>query len=91
MAPRVLQQTLNYINQGVSHALTWKNLKPHIQVIIFYLKCFSRKSFYFLKKILFISFQGKEKGGRKRSRETSVGCLSHPPNWGPVPQPSHVP
>lgn len=40
MAPRVLQQTLNYINQGVSHALTWKNLKPHIQVIIFYLKYF---------------------------------------------------
>uniref|UniRef100_A0A8D1Z4N8 Importin 7 n=2 Tax=Sus scrofa TaxID=9823 RepID=A0A8D1Z4N8_PIG len=34
MAPRVLQQTLNYINQGVSHALTWKNLKPHIQGII---------------------------------------------------------
>uniref|UniRef100_A0A8C9ELS7 Importin 7 n=2 Tax=Pavo cristatus TaxID=9049 RepID=A0A8C9ELS7_PAVCR len=32
MAPRVLQQTLNYINQGVSHAVTWKNLKPHIQV-----------------------------------------------------------
>ena len=31
---RVLQQTLNYINQGVSHALTWKNLKPHIQGII---------------------------------------------------------
>lgn len=43
MAPRVLQQTLNYINQGVSHALTWKNLKPHIQVIIFYLNYFSRK------------------------------------------------
>lgn len=40
MAPRVLQQTLNYINQGVSHSLTWKNLKPHIQVIIFYQKCF---------------------------------------------------
>lgn len=36
MAPRVLQQTLNYINQGVSHALTWKNLKPHIQVMIFF-------------------------------------------------------
>ena len=43
MAPRVLQQTLNYINQGVSHALTWKNLKPHIQVTIFYLNYFSRK------------------------------------------------
>ncbi|KAL7992168.1 hypothetical protein Chor_016424 [Crotalus horridus] len=34
MAPRVLQQTLNYINQGISHAVTWKNLKPHIQGII---------------------------------------------------------
>lgn len=43
MAPRVLQQTLNYINQGVSHALTWKNLKPHIQVTFFYLNYFSRK------------------------------------------------
>ncbi|GCB73913.1 hypothetical protein scyTo_0002995 [Scyliorhinus torazame] len=32
VAPRVLQQTLNYINQGVAHAVTWKNLKPHIQV-----------------------------------------------------------
>ncbi|XP_033846015.1 importin-7 [Periophthalmus magnuspinnatus] len=34
VAPRVLQQTLNFINQGIAHALTWKNLKPHIQVII---------------------------------------------------------
>lgn len=34
VAPRVLQQTLNYINQGIAHALTWKNLKPHIQVKI---------------------------------------------------------
>lgn len=34
MAPRVLQQTLNYINQGIAHAVTWKNLKPHIQGII---------------------------------------------------------
>uniref|UniRef100_A0A8D3DP20 Importin 7 n=1 Tax=Scophthalmus maximus TaxID=52904 RepID=A0A8D3DP20_SCOMX len=34
VAPRVLQQTLNYINQGIAHALTWKNLKPHIQGII---------------------------------------------------------
>lgn len=50
MAPRVLQQTLNYINQGVSHALTWKNLKPHIQVIIFYLNYF-----FFLETILEIT------------------------------------
>uniref|UniRef100_A0A8C2DJR0 Importin 7 n=1 Tax=Cyprinus carpio TaxID=7962 RepID=A0A8C2DJR0_CYPCA len=34
VAPRVLQQTLNYINQGIAHAVTWKNLKPHIQGII---------------------------------------------------------
>uniref|UniRef100_A0A8C5DJT8 Importin N-terminal domain-containing protein n=1 Tax=Gouania willdenowi TaxID=441366 RepID=A0A8C5DJT8_GOUWI len=34
VAPRVLQQTLNYINQGIAHAITWKNLKPHIQGII---------------------------------------------------------
>uniref|UniRef100_A0AAX7VA65 Importin N-terminal domain-containing protein n=1 Tax=Astatotilapia calliptera TaxID=8154 RepID=A0AAX7VA65_ASTCA len=34
VAPRVLQQTLNYINQGIAHALTWKNLKQHIQGII---------------------------------------------------------
>uniref|UniRef100_A0A2K5HQL9 Importin N-terminal domain-containing protein n=1 Tax=Colobus angolensis palliatus TaxID=336983 RepID=A0A2K5HQL9_COLAP len=32
--PQVLQLTLNSINQGVSHALTWKNLKRHIQGII---------------------------------------------------------
>lgn len=32
VAPRVLQQALNYINQGIAHAITWKNLKPHIQV-----------------------------------------------------------
>ncbi|XP_023028647.1 importin-7 msk [Leptinotarsa decemlineata] len=31
---RVLQQTLNYINQGVSHAHTWKILKQHMPVII---------------------------------------------------------
>lgn len=32
VAPRVLQQALNYINQGIAHAVTWRNLKPHIQV-----------------------------------------------------------
>lgn len=37
VAPRVLQQTLNYINQGIAHAVTWKNLKPHIQVRGLYL------------------------------------------------------
>ncbi|XP_066249929.1 importin-7 isoform X2 [Euwallacea similis] len=32
--PRVLQQTLNYLNQAVSHAHTWKILKPHMPTII---------------------------------------------------------
>ncbi|XP_053574782.1 importin-8 [Bombina bombina] len=44
VAPRVLQQTLNYLNQGVSHAITWKQLKPHMQSIaqevIFPLMCY---------------------------------------------------
>uniref|UniRef100_H2LS46 Importin 7 n=1 Tax=Oryzias latipes TaxID=8090 RepID=H2LS46_ORYLA len=45
VAPRVLQQTLNYINQGIAHALTWKNLKPHIHVripdVVFPLMCYT--------------------------------------------------
>lgn len=32
--PRVLQQTLNYLNQAVSHAYTWRILKPHMPAII---------------------------------------------------------
>ncbi|XP_059170655.1 importin-7-like [Physella acuta] len=45
VAPRVLQQTLNYINQGISHAFSWKFIKPHIQTmiqdVIFPLMCHS--------------------------------------------------
>ena len=41
----------------------------------------------FFLKILFIYFQRKGKGGRKRGRETSVhGCLSHAPYWVPSPK-----
>ncbi|XP_037551691.1 importin-8 [Nematolebias whitei] len=44
VTPRVLQQCLNYCNQGVSHSLTWKQLKPHMQTIcqevIFPLMCY---------------------------------------------------
>ena len=32
VTPRVLQQCLNYLNQGLSHSLTWKQMKPHMQV-----------------------------------------------------------
>ncbi|XP_046627722.1 importin-7 [Neodiprion virginianus] len=34
VCPRVLQQSINYINQGVSHAYSWKFLKPHMFEII---------------------------------------------------------
>ncbi|XP_038617065.1 importin-8 isoform X1 [Tachyglossus aculeatus] len=44
VAPRVLQQTLNYLNQGVVHSVTWKQMKPHIQNIseevIFSVMCY---------------------------------------------------
>ncbi|KAM4035336.1 importin-8 [Anomaloglossus baeobatrachus] len=44
VAPRVLQQTLNYMTMGVSHACTWKILKPNMQSIseevIFPLMCY---------------------------------------------------
>ncbi|KAL0280330.1 UNVERIFIED_CONTAM: hypothetical protein PYX00_001656 [Menopon gallinae] len=34
VSPRVLQKTLNYLNQGVSYAYSWKFLKPHMYTII---------------------------------------------------------
>ena len=46
----------------------------------------------FFLKILYIYFWREGKGKRKRGSETSIGCLSHtPPNWGPDPQPRHMP
>ncbi|XP_077196070.1 importin-8 isoform X2 [Paroedura picta] len=44
VTPRVLQQTLNYLNQGVHHCITWKQMKPHMQTlceeVIFSLMCY---------------------------------------------------
>lgn len=44
ITPRVLQQALNYLNQGVVHAVTWKQMKPHMQNIsedvIFSVMCY---------------------------------------------------
>ncbi|XP_016874182.1 importin-8 isoform X3 [Homo sapiens] len=44
VAPRVLQQAFNYLNQGVVHSITWKQMKPHIQNIsedvIFSVMCY---------------------------------------------------
>lgn len=34
VSPRVLQLTLNYLNQGVNHAFSWKFLKLHMQAVI---------------------------------------------------------
>uniref|UniRef100_A0A8C0KXV9 Importin 8 n=1 Tax=Canis lupus dingo TaxID=286419 RepID=A0A8C0KXV9_CANLU len=34
VAPRVLQQAFNYLNQGIVHSVTWKQMKPHIQVSV---------------------------------------------------------
>lgn len=36
VSPRVMQLALNYVNTGVSHALTWKLIKPHILVSNFF-------------------------------------------------------
>nr|XP_040136771.1 importin-8 [Ictidomys tridecemlineatus] len=44
VAPRILQQAFNYLNQGVVHSVTWKQMKPHIQNIsedvIFSVMCY---------------------------------------------------
>ena len=34
VSPRVMQQALNYINTSVSHAHSWKLIKPHMLQII---------------------------------------------------------
>uniref|UniRef100_A0A0C9RDD3 Ipo7_0 protein n=1 Tax=Fopius arisanus TaxID=64838 RepID=A0A0C9RDD3_9HYME len=45
VSPRVIQQSLNYIKQGVSHAFSWKFLKPHmfeiIRDVLFPILCYS--------------------------------------------------
>lgn len=44
VTPRVLQQCLLYLSQGLSHSLTWKHLKPHVQIlnqdVVFPLMCY---------------------------------------------------
>lgn len=45
VSPRVTQLTLNYLNEAVSHAFSWKFLKPHmlwvIQEVVFPMLCYS--------------------------------------------------
>uniref|UniRef100_A0A8C5HK95 Importin N-terminal domain-containing protein n=1 Tax=Gouania willdenowi TaxID=441366 RepID=A0A8C5HK95_GOUWI len=44
VTPRVLQQCLTYLNQCLSHSLTWKQMKPNMQAIchdvVFPLMCY---------------------------------------------------
>ncbi|KAI2665508.1 Importin-8 [Labeo rohita] len=44
VSPRVLQQALSYMTQSVSHSLTWRQMKPHMQTItqevVFPLMCY---------------------------------------------------
>uniref|UniRef100_A0A8C4ZVN5 Importin N-terminal domain-containing protein n=1 Tax=Gadus morhua TaxID=8049 RepID=A0A8C4ZVN5_GADMO len=40
VTPQVLQQSLNYLSQGLSHSLTWKHMKPHMQEVVFPLMCY---------------------------------------------------
>ena len=45
ISPRVLQQALNYVNTGISHAIIWKMIKPNIgeitKEVIFPLMCYT--------------------------------------------------
>ncbi|XP_057179686.1 importin-8 isoform X2 [Triplophysa rosa] len=47
VSPRVLQQTLSYMTHGVSHSVTWKHMKPHMQTItqevVFPLMCYKEE------------------------------------------------
>lgn len=47
VSPRVLQQTLNYLTQAISHSITWKQMKPHMptitQEVVFPLMCYKNE------------------------------------------------
>ncbi|CAF96737.1 unnamed protein product, partial [Tetraodon nigroviridis] len=47
VTPRILQQCITYLKQGLSHSLTWKHMKPHMpaicQEVIFPLMCYKEE------------------------------------------------
>ena len=48
--------------------------------------------FWRFKKMFYLFILESEEGRIKRGRKTSIiGCFSHTLNWGPGPQPRHVP
>ena len=70
VSPRVMQQALNYVNTAISHAHSWKLIKPHmlqiIQDIVFPLMSYSESDAemwdtdpYEYIRIKFDIFEGK--------------------------------
>ena len=53
----------------------------------------SIKFIFIFKRFYLFIFRERGKEGKKHQcvRETWIGCLSHAHNWGPGPQPRHVP
>ena len=49
VSPRVMQQALNYVNTGVSHAATWKLIKVHILEVIKVKDNYIQVTFSFVK------------------------------------------
>ena len=53
--------------------------------------------YYFFKDLIYLILERGEGRGKKERdkhqcvRDTLTSCLSHAPNWGPGPQPRHVP
>ena len=52
---------------------------------------------YIFKDFIYLLLERRETREKERERNidvweiTSIGCFSHPPNWGPGPKPRHVP
>ena len=88
-------------------AKTWALTPPGLLLVVtglFFIFNFLRFYLFSLRRQLvkkkdFIYFTFRERGkegereGEKQqcARDTAISCLSHNPNWGPVPQPRHVP
>ena len=84
VSPRVMQQALNYVNTAISHAHSWKLIKPHmlqiIQDIVFPLMSYSESDAemwdtdpYEYIRIKFDIFEG-ERAGREKWFNPTVAC-----------------
>ena len=71
--------------QTNSHTYLLKTVM-YLSPVTLALTSFSSMGFFLIIYLLIF-----RKSGRKEGRETSIGCPSHAPYWGPGPQPRHVP